>query len=142
LNFCKGKGITQAYFDEHKVYYANCQEWKLDNVFSIFAKRNQCIRMDAKPIKNDYSRLHRGQKSCCFKIYSTDNENPLVVDHTCRQIISLEIEFPANNDDLDCSCEFDFSDTVIRVFAYPASRPNARKEVTLNYEFDETYTGL
>jgi len=133
---CVQKGIPQYFIEQNKRYYQNIQDYRVDNVFSIFVKHNQRIRMDSKPIKQDYTRLHRNQRSVNFKIYTTDEEEPLIIDpNTCTHIMSLEIDFPPYSNDLDCSCEFDFSDTMVRVFAYPASQPNARKEIKFNYEF-------
>jgi len=97
-------------------------------------KHNEPVRMDSKPIKRIYNRLHKTQKTAIFKVYETDDENPLLVDN-CQHIMTLPIEFPSNSDDLECCCEFDFSDTTVRVFAYPASQPTARKEEKFEYEF-------
>jgi len=50
-------------------------------------------------------------------------------------LVSFTFDFPDDSNDLQCCVEFDFSDTTLRAFAYPLSKPENRKEVVIGYEF-------
>jgi len=107
---------------------------RVRNIFSVFVNVNQTIQIH-QPITRQYSRMNINQKSVTFDIYCTLEIDPSVININCKKLASLTVEFPNNNDDLDCMCEFDFSDTTVRVFAYPLSKPDNKKEVILIYDY-------
>jgi len=128
--------VPQAHLNQHTSYYNSINDNQVNNIFSVFVKRGDCIRMDAPPIKQPYSRLHKTQKTATISVYATNDLNPIIIDdNNCRNVGSFTIDFPSDNDDLSCVVEFDFSDTTVRVFAYPKSKPTNRREIVFQYEF-------
>jgi len=127
--------VPQLHMNAHTSYYASINDDQVTDIFSTFVKRGDCVRMDAAPIKQSYCRLHRNQRTATISIYATDSLEPIIIDDTCRNVGNIVIDFPAYSDDLGCYVEFDFSDTTVRVFAYPKSKPNNRKEIVFQYKF-------
>ena len=102
------------------------------NIFHVYARRNQMVYIDDKPIIRKYKRLNVKQKTVRVSLFQSDEENPVVIEGTERHAEAF-IEFPSKSTKLGVFVEIHFGDTQIKLFAYPEDLPENREEIRLEY---------
>jgi len=105
----------------------------VDDLFEIFAEIGKTVNINDPPIKKVFRRLAKDQNVAGAMIYNSTQGKTVYIDDACTNMATLSIQFPDDNDDLDCYAEFDFLATVIKVIAYPASQPNKKQIIDLVY---------
>ena len=106
---------------------------RVRNIFSIYARKNQTIHIYDKPIIRKYKRFNIKQKKVRISVYSSNEQDPKVVKN--KPCAKTTVVFPSNSNELSIIVELYFSDTKIRVFAYPEDDPQNKKEMELDYEY-------
>ena len=93
-------------------------------LFSVFAKKNELIKLDSKFIDKTYRRFHDNELNSNISIYHSNYDDPYIVEgHPLAEVV---IHFAPNDKILDFKVKFCFGDTKIRVFAL-------NKELELSY---------
>lgn len=125
--------LPQGYLEENKYRCDHTKAIRIRNIFSIYAKKNQTININDKPIIRKYKRFNKKQKKVRISVFASDEEDPKVVQG--RALAKTTIIFPDKSNELSITVELYFSDTKIRVFAYPDDCPEDKKEMELDYEY-------
>ena len=132
-SICKELGMSESFIARNRYYNAYRNEYCVKNCFSIIAFKDEPIFTN-QVIKNTGQRLSPDQSVAMFEIYCSDDPNPLTIEDG-RKLAEFTVEYAKSNVDLTVVTEFHFHDTILRVFSYPKSEPNRKKEVTLEYDF-------
>jgi len=125
--------LPPGYLEANQYRCDHTNATRVRNVFSVYAKKNQTIHIHDKPIIRKYKRFNVKQKKVRISVYASDEEDPKVVKN--KPCAKTTVVFPPNSTDLSIVVELYFSDTKIRVWAYPESDPENKKEMELDYEY-------
>merc|ERR1712228_570657 len=82
-----------------------------------------------------YKRFNIKQKKVRISVYSSDEQDPKVVKN--KPCAKTTVVFPSNSKELSIIVELYFSDTKIRVFAFPEDDPKNKKEMELEYSWKD-----
>jgi len=125
--------LPPGYLEANQYKCDHTKALRVRNIFSVYARKNQTVHIADKPIIRKYKRFNLKQKKVRISVYSSDEQDPKVVkDKPCAK---TTVVFPPNSKELSIVVELRFSDTKIRVFAYPEDDPENKKEMELDYEF-------
>lgn len=125
--------LPPGYLEANQYKCDHTKALRVRNIFSVYARKNQTVHIADKPIIRKYKRFNLKQKKVRISVYSSDEQDPKVVkDKPCAK---TTVVFPPNSKELSIVVELRFSDTKIRVFAYPEDDPDNKKEMELDYEF-------
>merc|ERR1712013_382197 len=127
------EALPPGYLEAHQYRCDHTQVLRVRNIFSVYARKNQTIHIHDKPIIRKYKRFNLKQKKVRISVYSSDEQDPKVVKN--KPCAKTTVVFPSNSTELSIIVELQFSDTKIRVFAYPEDDPSNKKEMELDYEF-------
>merc|ERR1712129_396317 len=98
--------------------------------FFPFAQRDKTIRMDDEPICQAFSKQSKECNVIDISIYAADTKNPATVHADgVEKVGKVRVDFGEEKNDTKLIVEFVYSDTTLRVFAYPDTGKgrNARK---------------
>ena len=125
--------LPPGYLEANQYKCDHTKALRVRNIFSVYARKNQTVHIADKPIIRKYKRFNLKQKKVRISVYSSDEQDPKVVkDKPCAK---TTVVFPPNSKELSIVVELRFSDTKIRVYAYPEDDPENKKEMQLDYEF-------
>eukprot|EP01084_Bolivina_argentea_P137463 242076_1 len=105
---------------------------RVRNIFSIYARKNQRVHINDKPIIRKFKRFNIKQRKVRISIFASDEEHPKVI--TNKPIAKCTVVFPDNSTELSIIVEIYFNDTKIRVFAYPENSAENKLEMALDYK--------
>jgi len=127
------EALPPGYLEANQYRCDHTNVLRVRNIFSVYARKNQTIHIHDKPIIRKYKRFNLKQKKVRISVYSSDEQDPKVVKN--KPCAKTTVVFPSNSTELSIIVELQFSDTKIRVFAYPEDDPSNKKEMELDYEF-------
>jgi len=125
--------LPPGYLEANQYRCDHTQALRVRNIFSVYARKNQTIHIHDKPIIRKYKRFNMKQKKVRISVYSSDEEDPKVVKN--KPCAKTTVVFPPNSTELSIIVELYFSDTKIRVWAFPEDSPQNKKEMELDYEY-------
>jgi len=123
--------LPPGYLEANQYRCDHTNVLRVRNIFSVYARKNQTIHIHDKPIIRKYKRFNIKQKKVRISVYSSDEPDPKVVKN--KPCAKTTVVFPSNSTELSIIVELYFSDTKIRVFAYPEDDPQNKKEMELDY---------
>merc|ERR1712130_913605 len=133
INVVDVDALPPGYLEAHQYKCDHTGSLRVRNISSVYARKNQTVHIADKPIIRKYKRFNLKQKKVRISVYSSDEQDPKVVkDKPCAK---TTVVFPPNSKELSIVVELRFSDTKIRVYAYPEDDPENKKEMELDYEF-------
>jgi len=125
--------LPPGYLEANQYRCDHTNVLRVRNIFSVYARKNQTIHIRDKPIIRKYKRFNIKQKKVRISVYSSDEQDPKVVKN--KPCAKTTVVFPSNSTELSIIVELYFSDTKIRVFAFPEDNPSNKKEMELDYEY-------
>ena len=125
--------LPPGYLEANQYRCDHTNVLRVRNIFSVYARKNQTIHIHDKPIIRKYKRFNIKQKKVRISVYSSDEQDPKVVKN--KPCAKTTVVFPPNSTELSIIVELYFSDTKIRVFAYPEDDKDNKKEMELDYEY-------
>ena len=125
-------GLSKEYIDKHSYRNDHKQQIFVSNYFRVMGRRGQEI-MANTVIRDTFTRSTPNDTTVTLSILCSDLTNPLTTDDA-KELGVLKVDFYDQlKTNMEVSIEFDFSETVIKVFAMRKNNVKSRSEIELMY---------
>ena len=128
------KLFPKGYIKQNKYFDKELQKEYVKNCFCLFGIKNKAINMNDKPVRKAVYKMNKSQRKMMIEIFQSHKIKPMTTTSDCgsEKIGKVILDLP-ESDQVKVWVEFEYSDTMLSVHAYPNGRKDLKVESIVHY---------